>query len=526
VAQGERVALCAPNSPAWIIAALAVLAAGCVLVPIDELADPEQLDAALTRCAAKLIFTEHHRETCANSFRKHRTEVILVDDAGPSAPPPVGWRVQLPDAVVEIPDRTDGPALLSRTSGTTGSPKAFVLTHRNIATNVEALSGLDLVGPEDRALLPLPMHHAYPFVVGMLTTLTIGTAIVLPKDVSGPEVNRAMREADVTAVVGVPRLYEALLSALELRVKGYGRIARLLWRGTLTSLILLQRATGLRPGRVALAPIRRAVAPHLRLLVSGGAQLQRATEEQLEALGWIVLSGYGLAETASLFTGNLPNARRFGSAGRPLADGAIRIAAPDPQGVGEIELYGSSITSGYLDNPEADRAAFTADGWFRTGDLGLLDQHGFLFVTGRTKEILVLAGGKKVVPEELENVYGAAPAITEVAVIEDKGRLVALVRPDAERLRQRGTTNFRDAVRVSLGETAQGLPSYERLSGFALTDRPLPRTRLGKIRRFLLPDLYAQALAGGGAHISRPLTPAETTLLSNPTAADVLEVVR
>src|SRR5206468_6288251 len=122
------------------------------------------------------------------------------------------------------------------------------------------------------------------------------------------------------------------------------------------------------------------------------------------------------------------------------------------EGIGEIELHGSSITEGYLDNPEADRAAFTPDGWYRTGDLGFVDRDGFLFVTGRDKEILVLGGGKKVAPEDLERIYGDAPEIAEVAVLEDRGALVALVRADRARLHDRGATNLRDGVRVILAE--------------------------------------------------------------------------
>ena len=341
--------------------------------------------------------------------------------------------------------------MLSWTSGTTGSPKAFILTHRNIASNVEALQKLAVVGPRDRALLPLPLHHAYPFVVGMLTTLTLGTTIVLPGGTTGSALMRALREANVTTIIGVPRLYEALWTAIEARLKGYHLMLRLVFRALLNATIFVQQSSGIRLGRFLFAPVRHAMAPRLRLLVSGGARLEKETEEQLEALGWTVLSGYGLAETASLFTGNRPNDRRVGSAGRPLAAGEVRIAHPDDQGIGEIELRGSSITRGYLNNPEANQAAFTLDGWFRTGDLGFIDRDGFLFVTGRTKEVLVLGGGKKVIPEDLERIYGGAPEISEIAVLEDRGTLVALVRPDVVKLRQRGATNLRDGVRVVLG---------------------------------------------------------------------------
>ena len=420
VGNGSRVALWAPNSPVWIVAALAVLAAGGVVVPIDDLADAEQFETALASSAARLVFTTaRHGEAVGAVLDAHAARAILVDEpefAGQVAP---SWLSLLGERNEDLPTPAPtAPALLSWTSGTTGSPKAFFLTHRNIAT--EALQKLNVVGPRDRALLPLPLHHAYPFIVGMLTTLTIGTAIVLPGGTTGPLLMRAMREADVTTIIGVPRLYDALWTAIETRVAGRGGMARLVWRVLLQSAGLVQRFTGLRLGPLVFAPVRRQIAAHLRLLVSGGARLEREAEEPLEALGWTVLSGYGLAETASLFTGNRPGARRLGSAGRPL-DGEVRVAEPDEAGIGEIELHGSSITDGYFDNPDANRAAFTPDGWYRTGDLGFVDRDGFLFVTGRTKEVLVLSGGKKVAPEDLERIYGSAPEIAEIAALEDKG---------------------------------------------------------------------------------------------------------
>jgi long-chain acyl-CoA synthetase len=299
-----------------------------------------------------------------------------------------------------------------------------------------------------------------------------------------------------------------------------------LWRVLLQSANFVQRSSGLHVGRLLFAPVRRGIAPHLRVLVSGGSRLEKETEDRLEALGWTVLSGYGLAETSSLFTGNRPEARRSGSVGRPLADGKVRIADPDDNGIGEIELHGSSITRGYLDNPEANHAAFTADGWYRTGDLGCVDRDGFLFVTGRAKELLVLGGGKKVAPEDLEPIYGSAPEIAEVAVLEDKGALVALVRPDRAKLHDRGATNLRDGIRVILAEQARDLPSWQRLSGFALTEQPLPRTRLGKYQRFLLPALYAEALAGGGQRAAHALTPEDMALLRDPTAEAVWALLR
>src|SRR5205807_1546904 len=164
--------------------------------------------------------------------------------------------------------------------------------------------------------------------------------------------------------------------------------------------------------------------------------------------------------------------------------------------------------------------AFAPDGWYRTGDLGYVDRGGFLFVTGRVKEVLVLGGGKKASPEDLKRSYGGAPEIAEVAVLEDKGALVALVRPEPAKLHERGVTNLRDGIRIILAERARELPSWQRLSGFALTDQPLPRTRLGKYRRFLLPALYTEAIAGGARRADHALKPEDAGLLRATMATD------
>jgi long-chain acyl-CoA synthetase len=519
VRHGQAVALWAPNGAPWIVAALGVLAAGAVLVPIDDLTDAAQLGPALDVSGANvMIASADHFAAAAETLHGRDVRPLALPAADPAPGPPSDATLPAPGA--------DDPALFCWTSGTTGAAKGFHLTWTNVGGNVRALCALGIVGPRDRVLLPLPMHHAYPFVVGVLTVLATGAAIVLPAGVSGPLIAQALRAGNVSAVIGVPRLYEAMLAAIAARVTGRGWIARALWDAAMGLSIACQRRIGRNPGRLLFLPVRRGVAPRLRYLVSGGARLEPTVEARLNALGWDVLTGYGLAETASLFTGNYPRAWRAGSAGRPLAGGTVRINAPDESGVGEIELHGPSVMAGYVNDAEANRAAFTQDGWFRTGDLGYVDRDGFLFVTGRRKELLVLGGGKKLDPEALERIYGRAPQIQEIALLEEQGALVALVRPDPERIRALGTLNPREGVRIVLAEAARDLPAWQRLAGFALTDQPLPRTRLGKYRRFMLPALYRQALGQGGRRTARPIGPEDAALLADPTAAAVWALLR
>lgn len=500
---GEAVGLWGPNSPDWIIASLAIVQGGGVIVPIDDQAGDAEALAYLTGAAVRRAFvsTAHLGALRASSG----TEVSLIRlDAAEEEGETPHWRSLLAavsgplEAVVEKACDPDRPLALFYTSGTTGAPKSFFLSERNIATNVDAIHAAGVVRTADRLLLPLPLHHAYPWIVGTLTSLWIGVTIVLPQGVTGPLLLAALRCADVTVLAGVPRLYALLVGGITARAASRGGIAALVFRG----LAWLSRSAAqrfdLNLGRVLFAPVRRQIGPKLRLCVSGGAKLDAEIIWQLRAFGYEVLSGYGLAETASIFTANLPRAKRIGSEGKPIAaDGRVRIAAADETGRGEIELKGASVFSGYRDNAAETASAFTADGWFRTGDLGHLDADGFVYVTGRAKEVIVLAGGKNVFPEDVEDAYATHPFISEIAVIERQGKLVALVRPNVDAMRQAGSLQPAEAMRVALASTAQDLPSFKRLSGFALVSEALPRTRLGKYRRFLLPDLYEKALQGG-----------------------------
>jgi long-chain acyl-CoA synthetase len=503
---GQVVALWAPERPEWIAAALAAVRAGGLVTPLDAQFTDEALAHVLGDGDARVIFTASDRMERVGRLRPTARLVSL--DALEADPASVCRSVC--GEAAELPrTRPDDLAALFYTSGTTGPPKGVPLTHGNLAFQVNSLIAIELVGPADRVCLPLPLHHVYPFVLGVLTPLALGLPVILPQALTGPQILRALREGDATVLMGVPRLYTALLSAIEARVAARGRVSAAVFRLALALSVWGRRRLGLRGGRALLRGVRAQLAPALRLVTSGGAALEPAAAWQLEGLGWLLASGYGLTETSPLLTLNHPGSPRPDSAGRPLPGVALRIEPVEGggSGEGEIQARGPGVFRSYRNLPAKTREAFTADGWFRTGDLGSVDTDGRLHVTGRVDEMLVTAGGEKVHPENVEAVFLRHPFIREFALLQQDGRLVGLVLPELGRIREAGRTDVAGAIREAVAAVSPRLPSYQRVVDVTITRDPLPRTRLGKLRRRSLPAVCeaARALERGEARPTGPI---------------------
>ncbi|MEE9250015.1 MAG: AMP-binding protein, partial [Alphaproteobacteria bacterium] len=502
--------------PQWVLARLALIAVGATAVLLDDSLSEVELSRAIADSGCRRIFTTSEHVAAMPSITEAELEVFVLDSAENAADGTESWETLLGERPPGLPELSpEDVAALFYTSGTTGPPKGVPLTHANIRSNLDALLAQGLLKSGERVLLPLPLHHSYPFIVGMLITLASGSAMVLPEGVSGPQIARALREGEVTVIVGVPRLYEALYAGIEGRIRARGRLPAVAFRALLGASLRLRRHFGLRLGRLLFRPLHLELAPHLRLLASGGARLDPELCWRLEGLGWEVLGGYGLVETASISTFNPRGRVRMESVGLPAPGVEVRIDRPDAEGRGEVLIRGPNVFAGYRNNPEANREAFTDDGWFRTGDLGVLDEDGYLHFTGRVKEMIVLPDGKNVAPEEVEAVYAESPYVREIAVLEWNGTLAGLVVPELEAVRQARSGRIEDLVRVTLAELSSRLSPYKRLSGFAITRETLPRTHLGKYRRHLLPDMYQRAERGEGPPARAP-SEEDRALLDSP----------
>src|SRR5215210_662721 len=550
VGRGNHVALFAGNRVEWIVACLGVIGAGAVVVPLDAQIGDALLGHALDDSGAGFIFT-----TTEGADRIERLDVdiapeLILLDAGEDDER--GWRRLLTDRDTELPPapEPEDQAALFYTSGTTGTAKGVPLTHGNLAFQLDMLLGADLVTEDDRVMLPLPLHHVYPFVIGMLTPLAAGLPIIMPHALTGPQIIRALQEGEVSLVVGVPRLYDALYSGIEDRAKSGGRLAARLFEVGMSLNAWLRRRLGLRIGEPLLRPVRDRLGPNLRVLASGGAALDPELAWKLESLGWRVAIGYGLTETSPILTLKPPDGKKLESVGRPISGVEVSIdpsAMPDeseeggerperrtdePREEGEILAQGPNVFSGYRNMPEKTDEVLSDDGWYRTGDLGYFDDDGYLHVTGRASTLIVTEGGKNVQPEDVEEVYHDHPVIQEIGVLQKDGRLVAVIVPDPGEIRQQENSDVEKAIREAVEEGSKRLPSYQRLSDYAITREPLEYTQLGKLRRHLLEDRYDRAKEGeegaegaAGPILVEEMSEEDREILEDPAAEQVWDLL-
>ncbi|MGE0826653.1 MAG: AMP-binding protein [Candidatus Binatia bacterium] len=524
---GARALLFAPNSAEWIIACLALLTAGLVPVPVDTQIADEDLQHVLADSDVSLIVTtDALAQRVLALAPRVRSEVICLDT--PESEIRSWWRFAKTPANAFPQVNPADTAVLFYTSGTTGRPKGVPLTHRNLVANHSTILALDLVSRDDRLLLPLPLHHVYAFTAGMLAPLGLGVPVVLPASLTGPEIVRALKQERATLILAVPRFYEALLSAMETRMRQRGRLVTALYQRALAASVMLLRRCKLRVGRFLFAPIHWQFAPDLRLVASAGAALDPALAWQLAGLGWQVAIGYGLTETSPLLTYKPPEEGRLDTAGKPVPGVDVRFALPEPgQQYGEVLVKGLNVFSGYRHLPDKTQSAFTADGYFRTGDVGYVDTDGYLHLVGRASEMIVLAGGENIRPDMVENVLIQSTHIREAGVLESQGRLVALIVPQTVPTAERDTEQINQEIRSEVEHLARTLPSHHRLSDYALSFDPLPRTRLGKLRRHVLAQRYEHAKRQhGGEPTSSPLTlaqmaPEDRQLLEDVTAQQI-----
>lgn len=448
VRRGDRVAILSENRPEWLLADYALVRLGAVSVPLHATLPAAQVQGILGDAGAHVVFasTAIQRDKVGRPSWLARPPAVIVFEP-PAARP--GDRL-LGDLVKHegAPPPGDDPrpedlATLIYTSGTTGEPKGVMLTHGNLVANLTALKGMAPLGPTDVALSFLPLSHVLERIAGTYLVLLSGGVVAFAESFEALAQN--IREVRPTLMIGVPLFYERLRAKIMAEGQARGAPLRRVFAWGLdtarsaftarqngkTPALPLRLKAALADGLVG-ARVRAALGGRLRLFVSGGAPLPVEVGAFFCALGLPVHEGYGLTETSPVVSLNRPGAIRLGTVGPPLPGVEVKVAAD-----GEILVKGENVMTGYWRKARATRAALK-DGWLRTGDLGHLDEAGYLVITDRKKDLLVTAAGKKVAPRALEERIRRHPAVRDVVVVgEGRAFLTALLVPREEALQAR-----------------------------------------------------------------------------------------
>jgi len=504
---GDRAALLLENRPEWCFSYFGILRAGGVAVPLDFQYRGDQIRHILGETRARVIFTSVKARLPELEGLDFLEKIVVV---GARAPLPAGAADFAEILASPSPPGDPGPggspddlASIIYTSGTTAFPKGVMLRHRNFQANFLGIVRLGAVTPGDNFLSLLPLHHSLPFMANLIVPLFSRARITYLQSLKAEAILNCLREQQVTILVVTPQVLQHFYQGIRRRLEELPLGLGALLAAALNLGGRLEPRLGCNLAGPLSRRLRGVLGRQFRFFISGGARLPEDLALNLGKLGFEVLEGYGLTETAPVVTMNPPAAPRPGSVGQPLSGVEVIIEHPDADGVGEILIRGDNVMAGYYQNEAATREA-NRDGWFASGDLGRLDRDGYLYLTGRLKDIIVLASGKNVSAEEVAQHYLHSRKIKEIHVMPDarEEKLVAVVVPDFDHFRETGESDIYGEVKWQLEFYSQQLEPYKRIKDFVLTNQELPKTRLGKIKGYEAAALYRQR--AGRRYAARP----------------------
>ncbi len=535
---GTRVAICMENRPAWPVGYLATWYAGGVTVPLDPAQDETVLERLLEHSEARLCLTslELYKKLVTACATLPRPPLVLVVDPASGAPAPAGWGEDegwdgVPSASVPVhpdagmanlttwdayvlehgPDDDAGwdPAPVGNedlgsimyTSGTTGDPKGVMIRRTAVLENVEAALKRVHFSLADRILGVLPLFHVLPLITNCLGPLYLGARVVFLYELTAEEIMAAFRRHQITVFVCVPAFFYRFHDRLQSGFQSAPPLRRKVATVLLGVSRQARRHLGWNLGRRLLPQAHAPFGKQMRLFITGGAKMSAGVLDDFLDFGFTLAQGYGLTEATAVLTATPLDELRGDTVGRAIEGVELQVHDPDEEGIGEVWARGPSLMTGYYKNPEAT-AEVMADGWLKTGDLGRLLPDGHLQITGRAKDVIVLASGKNIYPDELEAHYEQSELVEEMCIVgvpdaEGRGEtLHAVVVPDLAAARRRGYVNVREMVKWDLESAGAKLPGPQRLTSLEVRNEPLPRTPTRKIKRFLVLEQVQEAGSG------------------------------
>lgn len=496
--KGDRAAILSESRPEWGMAFFGIISCGGIVVPMDVKLSEKEIEFILNDSGAKFIFvSEKHLPTMDNLRPKlpvlekvfllndsDRSDLIKIKDLKMSK----GDKKYLPLAIEDT-------ALIVYTSGTTGVAKGVEITYKNLMFQAKELNQLVHYTEADNFLSMLPLNHMLEITGGFLSPLYVGATITYCDSLKPANIMALMNETRTTIVITVPLVLKIFHEGIIKKAQSLPFLKRQAFF-TLLHLCRFLLRLKIKIGKFIFKEIHAQFGGRLMCFVSGGAPLDPVVEMNFSAMGFTILQGYGLTETSPVITVNTFEELKYGSVGKPIPAVEVRLMKPDGSfgDEGEVVTRGDHIMKGYYKNPEKT-AEIIKDGWLHTGDLGKFDKDGFLYITGRIRNLIVLGGGKKVFPEEVEEVMSASRYIKEICVIGRKStqglkagteEVFAVIVPnldhfDAMEKKDKGL--IRKKVESEIIRLSSNLAEYKKISGFTLYFDELPKTSTRKIKR-------------------------------------------
>lgn len=485
IKRGDRVLLVSENRPEWAISYFGILRAGATAVPVDpSLTEAEVVNIAKRAAARQCLVSEQAAEDFPG----------LLTALGEGVGVGVASLAEAMTGDPAYPDRigpvrksaaADDVASVIFTSGTTGTPKGVMLTHRNFASLVAKLAGAFDVGVGDGVLSVLPLHHTFEFSAGFLTPFMRGAEITYIDELTSDRLGDVFETGRVTAMIGVPALWQLLHRKITQELAARPPVVEQALKALMAANGELRNRSSLNLGKLLFWPVHRKFGGRVKVLVSGGSALSEEVHQAFHELGFTMREGYGLTEAAPvLAVSEATNKRVKGTVGKALPGIEFRILNPDNDGIGEVLAKGPNVMAGYFGDREATEAV-VKDGWLHTGDLGRMDDEGRLYLMGRAKDVIVDANGKNVYPDELEELYQEHEHIKELSIVglpdEAGGEKVAcLCVPD---FKDRPREEVRHELEEHFRKVSAGMPFYRRVKVLRFWDGELPRTSTRKVKR-------------------------------------------
>ena len=501
---GDRAAILSENRPEWAVADLSNLSGGGITVPIYATLTPQEIEHILRDSGAKFLFvsTPELMSKVVHLQKELDLKVVLFDAPYRVSGPRVWWLGELlglgttasQDQRKSLAQRIEQGkpedlASIIYTSGTTGAPKGVVLTHANFLSNCEAVRQVLPMGEADTLLSFLPLSHVFERMAGYYFVLSVGGTIAYAENLEA--VPKNLLEVRPTVVTGVPRFYEKMHERIQAAVRSASPLRRAIFHWAIRGgqgKSLQHRLAD----RLVFSKLRDRLGGRIRFCVSGGAPLSKSIAEFFYAAGILILEGYGLTETSPVITCNRLDHFRLGTVGSALPGVEVRIAED-----GEILTRGPHVMRGYFQNPAATAEVIDAEGWFHTGDVGVLDPDGFLTITDRKKDLIKTSGGKMVAPQNLEAALKADAGIADCVVIGDRRKyLTALIVPNPEKVRGLTPEQAHAFIWQRVEQLNRTLAHFEQIKKITLLPEPFTLgngelTPTLKVKRRVISEKYA-----------------------------------